>query len=232
MNRLLLAGIAALGMTSGAAGAASAADWNGVYVAAGAGYGAWSADTTTQDHTTHVCDLCVPTTQGGRGGLGTVAIGFDHHFSGTKFVAGVFVDGDLASIQGSVQDQGPFYVGHETEDSAISEGVRLGWLVTPTTLPYIDLGASQAHFKGSSMVDNTSPSTPTGYSVSSANRGGVFFGAGVETKIDAHWSWKLEYRYADFGKATLTDSHGTSFQDDITFHPIVQTARAELAYRF
>ena len=30
-------GIAALGMTSGAAGAASAAEWNGVYVAAGVG---------------------------------------------------------------------------------------------------------------------------------------------------------------------------------------------------
>jgi len=229
MKRYLLAGVAAFGLAAGAAGAADAAGWNGFYVAAGGGYGAWTADTTTIDPTTGVCDLCTPTRQGGTGGLGTVAVGFDHQF--TNIVAGVFVDGDLASIKGQVQDQGPFYVGNETETSAISEGVRVGWLVTPTTLPYVDIGASQAHFKGGAMVDNSSTPSATGNVVSSASRGGFFIGTGIETKINARWSWKVEYRYADFGKAMLTDT-GASTQDNISFHPIVQTGRVEVAFRF
>jgi outer membrane immunogenic protein len=230
MKSFLLAGVTAFGLVAFAAGAADAAGWNGVYVAGGVGYGAWSADTTTVDPVTHVCALCTSTRQGGNGGLGTIAIGFDHQFN--NIVAGAFIDGDLASIQGDVQDQGPFFVGHETETSAISEGVRVGWLVNPTTLPYLAVGASQAHFKGGALVDNSSGGAATGNSVSAANRGGFFVGAGVETKINAHWSWKLEYRYADYGKATLTDTGTVAGQDDITFKPIVQTGRVEVAFRF
>lgn len=58
--------------------------------------------------------------------------------------------------------------------------------------------------------------------------------------------WRTEYRYADYGTRTLTDTApggafvavpGSFFpipnpQDSITFHPIVQTIRTELVYKF
>ena len=233
MNRFLLAGIAAFGL-AGAASAANAADWQGLYVAGGVGYGAWTADTTQTTHGGGPCALCVNVKQGGTGALGSIAIGFDHPLSG-QWVGGVFIDGDLANIKGNVQDAGPFYVAPVTETSAISEGARVGWLVNPTTLPYLDVGASQAHFKGGAEVNNCCGATSgaaTGYSLSSTTRSGFFVGAGVELKLHGHWAWKSEYRYADYGKATLTDSNGASFEDDNTIHPIVQSVRTEVVYRF
>ena len=135
-------------------------NWTGFYVAAGAGYGMWTADTTTINPATGLCVLCVPQTQGGRGALGTFGIGYDAQLR-ERFVVGVFVDGSLSRIKGTIQDQGPFFAGTIEENHAFSVGARFGTLVSPSVLAYGTAGYSRAHFTNADMV-TTSPARPRG----------------------------------------------------------------------
>jgi outer membrane immunogenic protein len=214
-----------------AASPASADGWTGFYVNGGGGYGSWTANTTTLDPTTGVCDLCVPQKQGGNGAFFTIGGGYDQQVD-DNFVPGLFVDGDFGHISGTLQDQGPFYAGHVAESTAWDIGARGGWLVTPAVMPYLDAGYTQAHFTGAAMVD-TFGGAATGYSLSSSNHNGWFVGAGAEIAVSPGWSVKGEYRIASYDKVNLTDTSTSSpANDDISFRPNVQTFRIEVVYRF
>jgi outer membrane immunogenic protein len=229
-------------------------NWTGFYVNGGFGYGMWTADTTTLDPTTGVCDLCITQRQGGRGWLGTIGGGFDYQLrTGLPWVFptvfGAFADYDFADIKGTIQDQNPFFSGETKLNHAWSAGARAGWLVTPSTMSYVNGGYTQAHFTSASMVNNFAGAA-TSFSTPGFTKGGWFIGGGVETTFPNFLPglfWRTEYRYADYGTATLTDtSPGGAFvilpgvpfgelanpQDNITFHPIVQTIRTELVYKF
>jgi hypothetical protein len=81
---------------------------------------------------------------------------------------------------------------------------------------------------------------------------GWFLGSGIEARLDSlgpfarGWSWRTEYRYANYRSATLpvvcTDAVicpvppivipvGTTVAN-ISVRPIVQTVRSELVYKF
>ena len=147
-------------------------NWTGFYVAAGAGYGMWTADTTTINPATGLCVLCVPQTQGGRGALGTFGIGYDVQLR-ERFVTGVFVDGSLSRIKGTIQDQGPFFAGAIEENHAFSVGARFGTLVSASVLAYGTAGYSRAHFTNADMV-TTFAGAPSGFSTPGFWRGGWF----------------------------------------------------------
>jgi outer membrane immunogenic protein len=219
-------------------------NWTGFYLSAGGGYGMWSADTTTIEPLTGACDLCVTQTQGGRGYFATVGGGFDYQFT-DHIVAGVLADADFSNIKGTIQDQTPFFAGTIKEKWSWAAGARVGWLVVPALLSYVNGGYTQTHFDGATMVDTiTGLSTP--FTTPSFSRGGWFMGGGVESNFAPGWFWKTEYRYADYGTTNLTDSVPgggpvivvpgvgafANPQDTITFHPIVQTIRSELIYKF
>ena len=73
----------------------------------------------------------------------------------------------------------------------------------------------------------------TGFSTSDSTRDGWFIGSGIEAMIQQGWYWRLEYRYADYGKATLADRNAAgAAAASITFEPIEQMVRSELVYRF
>jgi outer membrane immunogenic protein len=204
--------------------------WTGLYVNAGWGYGMWSADTTTIDPTTGVCDLCVTQTQGGRGWFGTVGGGFDYQFS-DRIVAGLLADADFSSIKGTIQDQTPFFAGTIKEDWSWAAGARVGWLVVPALLSYANGGFSQTHFTGTNMV-TTFNGAATPFTTPAFTRSGWFIGGGAEANFAPGWFWKTEYRYADYGTQNITDTAPGFAADTITFHPIVQTIRSELVYKF
>ena len=248
MRKLLLA-VAASGLIAFAADAALAdgmpangsikdapvhsppRNWTGFYVSAGFGYGMWTADTTTISPTTGLCVLCVPQTQGGRGALGALAIGYDVQLH-ERFVAGIFVDGSYSRIKGSIQDQGPFFAGEIEEDRAFSVGARFGTLVSPSVLAYGTAGYSRAHFTGASMV-TTFLGAPTGFSTPAFWRGGWFIGGGTEMALHTGWFWRTEYRYADYGTAILTDTNAVgAAASSIGFPAVEQTVRTELVYKF
>jgi outer membrane immunogenic protein len=228
--------------------AAGPTRWSGVYVDGGIGYGLWAADTTTVSPVTGACVLCVQQTQGGKGWLGTVGVGYDHQFN--RIVAGVFADADLSSIKGTIQDQGPFFAGKIKETWSWAAGPRVGRLLTPQTLSYVNAGFTQTHFNSASMVDTFS-GLPTPFVTPSFDKSGWFLGGGVERAFSLFgmgpgWFWRSEYRYASFGTKTLTDTApgagpgvivpGLGFfanpQNSITFKPTVQTIRTELVYKF
>src|SRR5512139_742489 len=181
-----LAALAALGFASVASAAdlpvkappkapdAAATNWTGVYVNGGLGYGIWTGDTTTVNQFTGACILCVTQTQGGKGWLGVVGLGYDYQFA-PNFVAGVFGDFGFGSIKGTLQDQDPFYVGETKEQRAWAVGGRLGWLITPDALMYMNGGYTSARFSDTNMV-GAFQGQPTNFTTPATTFHGWFIG--------------------------------------------------------
>src|SRR5215207_3893743 len=146
--------------------------WTGFYIAAGGGYGMWTADTTTVNRVTGVCVLCVNQTQGGKGWFGTVGAGFDFQVS-ERIVLGVLADYDFGNLKGTIQDQGVFFAGEIKQKSAWAIGGRAGWLVTPHLLSFFTAGYTQARFSDAPMVV-TFAGTPTPFSTPAFTTSGYF----------------------------------------------------------
>jgi outer membrane immunogenic protein len=157
--------LAALAVLMTASGTAFAADipvkarpivpvvsWTGLYVNGGLGYALWAADTKTVNPATGACVLCVDQTQGGRGWLGTVGVGYDYQFN-NLIVGGIFADFDVSSIKGTIQDQSPFFAGRTKQTWSWAVGPRVGLLINPQTLGYVNGGFTQAHFDSATMLD-------------------------------------------------------------------------------
>ena len=207
-----------------------ATSWTGFYVNGGLGYGMWAADTTTVDPATGACILCTTQVQGGKGWLATVGVGYDYQFS-PKFVAGVFGDASLSSLKGTIQDQGPFFAGEIKQTSSWAVGARAGWLVTPQTMTYVNGGYTGARFSGTDLVF-TFDGTSSGNSTPAFTANGWFIGGGVESMLAPNWFWRNEYRLANYGSKTLTDTGALGTGPSITFKPTVQTVTTQLVYKF
>ncbi|HMJ40960.1 MAG TPA: outer membrane beta-barrel protein [Pseudolabrys sp.] len=211
---------------------AVATSWTGLYVNGGVGSGIWTADTTTQSAATGACVLCTTQTQGGKGWVGVVGIGYDYQFL-PSFLAGVFGDYNFGNLKGTVQDQFPFFAGDTKEKSAWSVGARLGWLVTPSSMVYVNGGYTAASFTGANMV-TTFASAPTTFTTADTTFRGWFIGGGTETTVPilgAGWFWRNEYRYASYRNQTLTDSSGGVAMDSINFKPTVHTITSQIVYK-
>src|SRR3569832_2316798 len=112
-------------------------NWTGFYIFGGAGGGVWDADTTIRNNVTGVDILPVNQRQGGDGWFGTVGAGYDWQFNRT-WVAGIFADGQFGSLKGTIQDQNPFAAGNIKNDYSWAVGGRIGWLVAPNVLSYVN----------------------------------------------------------------------------------------------
>src|SRR6266436_3169513 len=139
---------------------APAYNWTGFYVFGGAGGGLWDADTFSRNAVTGT-PLSLHQNQGGDGWFGTVGVGYDWQFSGS-WVAGIFADGQFGSIKGSFTDPllGPFGVSGQVKNRTnAAAGVRLGYLVAPNVLSYVNGGYSYGEVSGPTLRDNVrSPS--------------------------------------------------------------------------
>jgi outer membrane immunogenic protein len=212
-----------------------APSWTGFYVSGGGGYGLWAADTTTVDPVTGVCILCTNQRQGGSGYFGTVGAGYDVQFAGS-WVAGVFADGQFGSLKGTIQDQASLISGQEKLRTSYAAGVRLGYLVAPSVYSYINGGYSGSEWSGTNMAF-TANGGATAFTTPSFHRDGWFIGGGVENSVgffSPNLFMKTEYRVADYGRATLTDTSlvPVAALASITFKPWVQTISTALVYRF
>ena len=220
-----------------AAPIAYAPSWTGFYIGGGFGYGLWTADTTTQNPVTGVCVLCVNQQQGGKGWFGSVSAGYDWQF-GSSWVFGILGDGQFGSISGTIQDQGPFFAGNVTLRTSYAAGARLGYLVAPNVLSYVNAGYTGSEWSGANMV-TTFAGAATGFSTPSFRRDGWFVGGGVEHSLNIFgvsapgWFMKTEYRLAEYDRIVLPDSNAAGARaNDITFKPYVQTIKTEIVYRF
>ena len=207
-------------------------NWNGIYVNGGFGYGLWAADTTTESSTTGVCRLCFTQTQGGKGWLGVVGLGFDHQIM-PAVIVGVFGDVDISDLNGTIQDQDPYFAADIKQKWAWAVGGRAGWLITPQVLTYGNVGYTQARFSGTNMV-TTFVGASTSYSTPETTFHGWFIGSGVEAAIMPNLFWRTEYRLAKYDNESLPDTSATSafLESNINFKPTVQTVTTQLVYKF
>ena len=212
---------------------AAAVNWTGFYINGGFGYGIWSADSTTQ-FIGGACLVCVNQHQGGKGWLGVIGAGYDYQFA-PSFLAGVFGDYNFSSLKGSIQDPAPFLEGDIKQTSAWAVGGRLGWLVTPDFLAYVNGGYSSAHFSGTTMVSTLS-GAPIGVSTAGFDANGWFVGGGTETTMNGFlgifgpgWFWRNEYRYASYRNEAVPEIGNAPFA--INFKPAVQTITSQLVYK-
>jgi outer membrane immunogenic protein len=215
--------------------------WTGFYIFGGGGGGLWAADQHIQTTGTNI-PLTIDQRQGGSGWFGTVGLGYDWQFNG-PWVVGVFADGQFGSIRGTLQDPipAPFgLTGTEKLEDSWAAGVRLGWLVAPNVLSYVNGGYSGSHWGRTNLFD-TASGLPVGIHTNSFNRNGWFIGGGVENNLNifgitaAGWFWKTEYRSAFYERKNLNelfDGTNVPVGRDFRFNTWNQTISTSLVYRF
>jgi outer membrane immunogenic protein len=217
---------------------AYAPSWTGFYLFGGAGGGLWNADSNVVDPT----GVAFTRDQrlGGSGWFGTVGGGYDWQFS--NWVAGIFGDAQFGSLRGSISDpdfNGPFE-GREKLRTSWAAGVRLGYLVAPNVLSYVNAGYSGSEWSGASYSTLLAGGGPAVFTTPSFHRDGWFVGGGVENNLNIFgisapgWFMKTEYRSAFYDRATLPETFvgGGAIPAAVTFKPWVQTISTSLVYRF
>jgi outer membrane immunogenic protein len=251
MKKLLLA-LAAVAAFSGSAMAADLAarpytkappppplpSWTGFYIFGGAGGGIWDADDVSRITGTGV-PLSISQRQGGDGWFGTVGLGYDWQFNG-PWVVGLLADGQFGSLRGTIQDPFADWTSTIKMQDAWAAGARIGYLVAPNVLSYVNGGYSGSHWSGTTLLGAFS-GLPVGAHTNSFNRNGAFIGGGVENSLNIFgisapgWFMKTEYRAAYYGRQNVTelfDGSNAPVGRDISFKPWVQTISTSLVYRF
>jgi outer membrane immunogenic protein len=202
-------------------------NWSGFYVGGGGGYGMFNLDTSLTVGSTLKSDH---QTFGGKGWFGTVVVGGDYQFT-DRIVAGAFADWDFSDIRGHLGDTWWEQSGTISQRWAQAVGARVGYLVLPTVLSYVNAGFTRAHFSSVSLLNFGIASSPSGDVFPARTYSGWFLGSGLEMPVAPGWFVKTEYRYANYGShsvAAFVDSTNTV----LDIHPVVQTVRSELVYKF
>ena len=231
----------------------AAYNWTGCYIDAGGGYGFWNQDHSTTGPVPAFFGTTLTTattTDGGRGWLGRFGGGCDYQTSlfNNRFVVGVFGDYDPMNLKGS---NSPSEVGqvpcptfctstltaNETETYAWYVGGRIGYLVNPAFLAFVDGGYTQTKFTQSGQYE-TVLGEAIGVGFPSFIDSGWFIGGGGEYALDwfpvRGFFVKGEYRYAQYNSANLTETftNGASTGYVETTKPYVQTVTGSLVWRF
>jgi outer membrane immunogenic protein len=251
MKKLVLAltAVAALTGTASAADLAArpytkappmamAPSWTGFYIFGGAGGGVWDSSSTSQVTGTGQL-LSTNRTQGGDGWFGTVGAGYDWQFN-SSWVFGILADGQFGSLRGTAVDQFANISGTMKLRDTYAAGARLGYLVAPNVLSYVNAGWTGSDWSGATLL--TTAGVPSGIHTNSYNtNNGVFVGGGVENNLNIFgisapgWFMKTEYRAAYFGNKNINerfDVDNSLVGRDISFKPLVQTISTSLVYRF
>jgi outer membrane immunogenic protein len=201
--------------TSSAFAASPAVSWSGCYVEGGIGYGFWKQSHSTETYPPAAL-LTTATTNGGDGWLGRVGAGCDYQAT-PNFVVGIFGDYDFMDLNGTsefivpgtVALPDPTFSGNERESGAWSVGGRIGYVLTPSLLTYVNGGYTQARFDRVGFGDLAAPFTPNIYTMPGNTYQGWFFGGGTEYALNFDWigitglSWRTEYRYSRYGAVDL-----------------------------
>ena len=273
MKKILLALTAVAAMTGSASAAdlgarpyvkapmaAPVANWTGFYIFGGAGGGLWNADSNVNSTGVVTAPfggfgpagtaLTRDQRYGGSGWFGTVGLGYDWQVS-PSWVIGAFADGQFGDIRGSLADSAFLMEGREKLRTSYAAGARLGYLVAPNVLSYVNAGYSGSEWSGTSQTFiAAAPGVPNTaqFTTASFRRDGWFIGGGVENNLNIFgisapgWFMKTEYRSTFYNRISLptTFAAGNAFGgvagaptgDAVTFKPWTQTISTSLVYRF
>jgi outer membrane immunogenic protein len=245
---------------------ASTASWTGFYLGGGVGNRSSQVDgDVTPATVNNTQDFCVP------GSLFTCTgeslnsnglrfssyLGYNYQFA-TRWLAGI--EGDAGFGSSTATLTGVFFPNTNVSNLegggdtfAVKTGWdaslrgRLGFLVTPSFLIYGTGGAAWQHIDaistcGTSNFDFCEPGIfAPSVITDSTTKIGWTIGAGVETMLWHNWIVRGEYRYADFGTISNTDTRNCPAvacapQPSLTFtdtlHLKTQIATFGVAYKF
>lgn len=191
-------------------------------------------------------------------GFGTAQISADYEASG--MVIGVFADYNLGTSKADhsndatvwsndYNDYNNSYGYHSvsvTVGNSWDVGGRLGFLVNNSNLVYVLGGYSSADIAVSTQlsgdIDNSSNDAPTYFTGvgKSGWTSGWVAGAGWETALSSNWTFKTEYRHADYGTVenSVEDNYGSvsnsedGYKSTISSKVTVDSVRALLSYKF
>jgi outer membrane immunogenic protein len=239
------ADLAARPYTKAVVSAAPAYSWTGFYVSGGAGAGMWAADsnvkTTEASFVPIGTDILRDQRYGGSGWFGTVGLGYDWQLD-QKWLVGVFGDGQFGDIRGSLASPAFGTEGREKLRASYAAGARIGYLVAPKVLSYLNGGYSGSEWSGTDQALIVPQATVVA-TTRAFRRDGWFIGGGVEHNLDIFgitapgWFMKTEYRSAFYDRVDVPlnvlpvvgfRTVGTA----ITFKPWTQTISTSLVYRF
>ena len=217
-------------------------NWTGFYIFGGAGGGLWAADSNVVNFPATGVPLTRDQRVGGSGWFGTVGIGYDWQFS-NSWVLGILADGQFGDIRGSLTDTFAGVEGREKLRDSYAAGVRLGYIVAPNVLSYVNAGYSGSQWSGVNLSTLAPGGGPTLATTGSFNRNGFFVGGGVEHNLDIFgisapgWFLKTEYRSAFYDRITRPETFvpalgGGPTGNAVTFKPWTQTISTSLVYRF
>jgi outer membrane immunogenic protein len=231
------------------------ASWTGCYISAGVGYGMFNVDHDIVGEAPAVPGALFTPLQstGGRGWLGRAGIGCDYQI-GSNWLIGAFGDWDWSNIKSQqylftcpggcaaalpVND----LVDGIKQKWAWGAGARIGYLVTPALLTYVDGGFTSARF-GSANVNVATTGAFTGGVVPEQTFNGYFIGSGYEYAVGfiPGVYWKTEYRFSDLRNTNVSLSCTTAACAGVVvggplgvsdrMHPYVQTVVSNLTYHF
>jgi outer membrane immunogenic protein len=218
-------------------------NWTGFYIFGGAGGGLWDADSNVQSTAAPITAFSRDQRTGGDGWFGTVGAGYDWQFN-HSWVAGIFADGQFGDIHGSLSDPVFGTEGREKLKTSYAAGARIGYLVAPNVLSYVNAGYSGSQWSGTNQSFLVA-GAPAGVvtTTPSFHRDGWFIGGGVENNLDIFgitapgWFMKTEYRSAFYNRIALPETITPGFGGGlsgtaVTFKPFVQTISTSLVYRF
>lgn len=186
----------------------SQAKWDGFYVGAGAGLGAFSTmldrDLSGTDSHVHSAD----------GKLGFLQVGYDRRFA-ERWLVGAFADYTVGSKH-AFERARDLYVKHDPE---FAGGLRLGYLASPGALVFASVGASRHHVSAGNNA----------YEIHEKDVWGVFAGIGTETSLTDDLYLKMEYRLDNLDGKRFHYTSGSNIQEvtDAREH----SARVSLNFR-
>jgi outer membrane immunogenic protein len=174
---------------------------------------------------------------GGEGWVGTAGVGCDYQVA-SRWTIGALAEYDFMNLSGYFKDPFLGYIGKQTGTEAWAFGGRIGYLLTPKVLAYINFGYSIARFDQINLLSST-----YFYAAHTYAKGSFFFGAGTEYALAdiiplKGLFWRTEYRYDDDGPGGLplltTTGPSTSACSArcLELNKDVQTITSGLVWRF
>jgi outer membrane immunogenic protein len=227
----------------------AAVSWTGCWISGGGGYGFSRTNRDSRDDVTGVINV-LNSTSGSDGWLATAGVGCDYQVA-SRWVIGAFGDGTWSDISGDhaqrVFGPGEAFVGRAKQDWSWAAGARLGYLVSPSFLTYVNAGYTQAHTEAYGLRRIVGTFEATGLSVPAQTYNGIFVGTGFEYQLDflpglfvksegrAAWYDRRDSRTTctSVGSLCAAGAIGTDpFGNIDSRKMLTYTAKTELVYRF
>jgi opacity protein-like surface antigen len=176
---------------------------HGFFVGANAGY--VTGQTNVKHDFTFAPIRSGKINQSGKGAVGGLNLGYQHHFTGSRIVAGLDLKGTFSGLNGKSHqnmDDLTEVANRVKMTNSLGAALRLG-VLWHNVLPYVKVGYVSSNWKAESKI------APTGDLAKTNNRSkrlnGAEFGVGIDIPMTKSFTVGGEYSFERYQK--LTQSH-------------------------